>query len=64
MRYTNLQQVMDAFANGALNAHEHCMIIDNDEVFLYDGDERVFDADPDDVMFEALDLLGIPSESA
>ena len=36
-------------------------MLDNDAAFVYQGDERVFQSDPQ-LLEDALDLLGIPHQ--
>ena len=72
MRYQSLEELALAYQSGILNARTP-MLLDNDDTFVYtdesgEGDdwvdgERVFEGgDPKELLIEALDLLGIPSE--
>jgi hypothetical protein len=40
------------------------LTVDNDETFAYADDECVFRMDPQTLLEQALDLLGIPHEEA
>jgi len=56
----NLTELRDAYAEGKLTEP---MMMDNDEVFVYDADgEQVFSEDPGVLLHDALTLLGIPHE--
>ena len=55
----NLQELRDAYAAGEL---PEPLMLDNDDTSVYRGDEKVFSAHPDQVLEDALDLLGIPHE--
>jgi hypothetical protein len=68
-RYDTLQQLRDAYAQGAVTAP---LMLDNDATSVYqpapdDPDdlrgEDVFGMHPADVLDQALSLLGIPHES-
>lgn len=59
LRYPALPALRDAYAAGELTKP---LMLDNDQVTVYDGDEKVYEADPSLLMEAALDLLGIPHE--
>jgi hypothetical protein len=65
MKYDTLKQLQDAFTTGALTADEDgpvTLMLDNDDTFVYVDSEKVFEMHPDDVLDQALSLLGIPHE--
>lgn len=59
LRYPALPALRDAYATGELAAP---LMLDNDQAAVYDGDEKVFESHPEQVLEDALDLLGIPHE--
>lgn len=63
MKYKTLEQLRDAYASGELS-QDDVMIIDNDTVFVFENETKVFRSDPDTLLEDALQLLGIPSEGA
>lgn len=69
MRYATLADLQEAYASGELNRETEKLLLDNDDTFVYteDTDEieglEVFNGGlPEDLLIEALDLLGIPNE--
>jgi hypothetical protein len=58
-RYETLTELRSAYASGEVTAP---LMIDNDATYVYQGGESVWDADPHDLLYEALRLLGIPWE--
>ena len=66
--YETLEELLIAYQNGDLTAKTP-LFLDNDDTFVYSEDteehegEKVFDGGvPMELLIEALDLLGIPSE--
>lgn len=59
--YRNLEELRDAYA--ARGSTEPLML-DNDHVGMYVDDQQVFDSHPDDVLEQALTLLGFRWEHA
>lgn len=68
MRYTNLDQLQAAYRTGELTPQTAELEIDNDVVYVYLHDEewvnveKVFEMRPDELIEQALDLLGIPHQ--
>jgi hypothetical protein len=64
-RYANLAELRDAYARGDLTEP---LMLDNDQATVYHdagGDyEKVWDSHPEQMLKDALDLLGIPHEQA
>ncbi len=63
MKYKTLKALKAAYDDGVLKA-DTPMYLDNDDTFVSDVDgKRLFDGgNPEDLLVEALKLLGIPSE--
>lgn len=62
MKYKTLKSLKAAYESGALPKSEPLML-DNDCTFVYVDDEKVFEGGmPEDLLIEALTLLGIPCE--
>lgn len=61
MKYATLAELRAAYTRGELTDP---ITLDNDNTTVYDGDEKVYEAHPDQVLEDALDLLGIPHEPA
>lgn len=61
MRYKTLAELVAAVRSGEVLG---TLVIDNDETFLYEGDECVFRMAPDQLLDEALDMLSVPHEPA
>lgn len=59
MRYATLAELRAAYASGEVTAP---LAIDNDQTTVYTDDEKVFEAHPEQLLEDALDLLGIPHE--
>jgi hypothetical protein len=57
--YATLAELRDAYAKGAATGP---LMLDNDSTTVYEDAGKVFDMHPDDVLEQALDLLGIPHE--
>lgn len=57
--YDTLRQLADAIKAGEVTGP---LMIDNDVTGLYQDDVKVFEMHPDDLLEQALDLLGIPHE--
>lgn len=55
--YKTLAELRDAYARGEVTRP---LRLDNDQVFVYQGDSKVYDSDPETLLEQALDLLGIP----
>jgi hypothetical protein len=60
MRYDTLRQLSDAIAAGTVK--DAVLMLDNDSTSVYEDAECVFEMHPDDLLEQALDLLGIPHE--
>ena len=60
MKYKTLKALRDAYKTKRITGP---LILDNDCSFVYEGEEKVFDGGgPEELLPEALDLLGIPNE--
>ncbi len=59
MKYPTVAALAEAYKLGEV--HEP-VVLDNDDSFTYQGDEKVFQMDPHDLLRQSLDLLGIPHE--
>jgi len=75
MTYKNLTELAQAYGLGVLNKERDVVCVDNDSITLYvtapddeygEDSECVFSFDgcPDELLIEALKLLGIPAEGA
>lgn len=69
MRYTTLEQLRDAYVSGGLDRETSVLWIDNDVTSVQcpvagstDDYETIFEMHPDDLLEQALDLLGIPRD--
>ena len=58
-RMATLQELVAAYQTGAVTER---LMLDNDSTSVYLGDDEVFDMHPDDLIEQALTLLGIPWE--
>jgi hypothetical protein len=66
-QYETLNDLVAAIKSGELQPIEtdgEFMTLDNDQVTFYIGDEKIFDSDPETILREALDMLGVPWEEA
>jgi hypothetical protein len=54
-----LAELREAYAKGELTKP---LRLDDDQVTVYVNDDRVFDSHPEQLLEDALDLLGIPWE--
>lgn len=62
-KYRSLEELSTAYKKGELSEDVGDILrIDNDTCFVYCNDEKVFEADPEELLEEALELLGIPTE--
>lgn len=59
MKYKTLAQVREAYKKQEITAP---MIVDNDTCFIYQGDEKVWQSNPEKLLLDSLELLGIPAE--
>lgn len=63
--YKNLKELKAAYDSGELRKNEDLLWIDNDYQFVSAGDDEVtvyrHDGAPEDILLEALELLGIPA---
>ncbi len=60
--YDNLKQLQAAYKSGELSRKKKLML-DNDDTFVFGKDDRIFSGgNPEDLLREALTLLGIPHE--
>jgi hypothetical protein len=65
VKYKNLKQLKKALDNKEIPEEDAYIIVDNDTTFVYHGDTKVFEGGmPEDLLHEALELLGINSEPA
>lgn len=66
MKYKTLAELKAAFASGALaDDGQTLLVVDNDCSHLYVDDECVYrGGGPEELIFEALELLGIPAQGA
>jgi len=55
-----LDELRQAYASGTLTEP---LMLDNGQTCVYSDDEKVFEMHPDDLLEQALKLLGIPCES-
>lgn len=61
MRYNTLKKLLEAVKGGEIN--DVLLWLDNDTTYVYvNDDEKVFNMHPDELLWQALDLLGIPTE--
>lgn len=58
-KYQTLAGLKAAYDSGTLS-RENPLVLDNDDTSVWDGAGEVFGAHPEDVLRQALDLLGIP----
>lgn len=58
-KYKTLAELQQAYKTGEITAP---LMLDNDSTDVYDNEEDVFEMHPEQVLEEALALLGIPSE--
>lgn len=56
-----LADLVKAYKKGILTSDD-IMHIDNDTLFVYKDDEKVFEIHPNDFIIDAAELLGIPAE--
>lgn len=62
MKYETLKALKAAYDSGEL-AKSNPLMLDNDCTFVYTDDAKVFNGGmPEDLLREALALLGIPNE--
>lgn len=59
--YETLQDLVAAVRSGEITG---TLTIDNDETFMYSGDQCVFRMAPDELLEQALDMLSVPHEPA
>jgi hypothetical protein len=67
MKYKTLKELKEALDQGAVQVDPEggdCLVVESDSTYFYLDDECVFRKHPSDLLEEALDLLGIPWESA
>jgi len=60
MKYDTLRQLRDAIQTSEIT--DAAIGIDNDVTAVYVEGKKVFEMHPDDLLEQALDLLGIPHE--
>ena len=58
-KHANLGELQQAYVKGEVTAP---LMLDNDWAGVYQDDEKVYDSDPEQLLEDALDLLGIPHE--
>jgi len=58
-KYKTLAELRDAYASGKVTDP---LMLDNDDTFVYQGDEEVYQSHPAQLLEDALDLLGVPHE--
>lgn len=59
MPYETPRDLQAAYKSGTVTDP---LMLDNDSTSVYAGDDNVFEMHPNDVLEQALDLLGIPHE--
>ena len=59
-KYATVMQLAQAYASGELSRRDCHLVLDNDDAFVYEGEEKVFGMHPADVTDQALTMLGIP----
>jgi hypothetical protein len=63
MKYRTLQDLADAYSRGEV---KYPLMLDNDSVSVWDDDETatepLYEAHPEELLEDALALLGIPHE--
>jgi len=67
MKYKTLNELKEALDKGEIQLNPEggdCLIVESDSTYFYIDDECVFRMHPSDLLEEALDLLGIPWETA
>jgi hypothetical protein len=64
VKIETLAGLVDAYRAGTLDRSDSPLIIDSDEVTVYDGNGRVYRSDPETLLGEALAMLGIPHDNA
>jgi len=65
--YTTLRALKEALDQGELQVNPEAgdgLILDSDSAYFYSDDACVFRMHPTDLLEQALDLLGIPWETA
>lgn len=55
----NLPELIAAYRDGEITSP---LAIDNDETYVYTDEGKAFSMGPGELLFEALDLLGVPCE--
>ena len=64
-RYTTLAELQHAVTRARAAGEEPpSLVLDNDDTFAYQDGECAFRMDPETLLEQALDLLGIPHEEA
>lgn len=58
-----VEDLVQAYVHGALDAETDKLILDNDNVTLYKGDETVFEMHPEELLRALLDDAGLPWDS-
>ena len=67
MKYKTLNELKEALDKGEIQLNPEggdCLMVESDSTCFYIDDECVFRMHPSDLLEEALDLLGIPWETA
>ena len=59
--YETIEDLMAGYDQDEISA-DATMYIDNDTIFMYDGDEKIFEMHPNDLMIDLLEYLQIPNE--
>lgn len=62
MKYKTTAALQQAYISGELSVNHDVLTVDNDDTSVYHEGEPVFRMDPETLLEQALDLLGIPSE--
>jgi len=63
-RYRTVAELRIAYDTGRLSRDDAVLCLDNDDTHVHDETGRVFSMPPDELLAQALDLLGIPHEPA
>jgi hypothetical protein len=67
MQYKTLKELKEALDKGEIQLDQESgdsLIVDSDSTYFYLDDECAFRMHPSDLLEQALDLLGIPWETA
>lgn len=63
-RYNSLAELYGAFQSGQLRRTKgYFLLLDNDSASMWDGQGEIFEMHPEELLRQALDMLGIPWET-